>query len=109
MPATDLMKQTVEIVPRTEADDFDNRQEEGEPTETVGNLQQRRRGELEEGEVSATEWVLYLPPGTALDTTDLVRVDGFSDDFEVSGEPREVVSPRTGIASHVEATLEKAG
>jgi hypothetical protein len=74
--------------------------------ETVGELQQRQRTEpLAEGELSSTEWLLVLPAGTDIDTSDRVLVD--NQFFEVVGEPWPARNPRTQTESHVEATVKR--
>lgn len=76
--------------------------------ETVCELQQRTRDEPgDQGELSATDWRLYLPAGTDIDTSDTVIVDGIV--FEVVGDPWQARNPRTRSQSHVEATLRKTG
>lgn len=102
-----LLNRTVEIVSRSEADDFDNRQTEGSTATVRGALQQQRRDEPgDQGEHSVTDWILFLPSTATLDGTDLVRIDG--QDFEVVGDPWTVIDEGTGAAHHVEATLRVA-
>lgn len=72
--------------------------------QTVGELQQRSRDEAE-GAISQTNWVLFLPPATAIDTNDVVTVDGES--YEVTGDPWQAFNPRTGEFEHVEASLRR--
>lgn len=75
-------------------------------TQTVGELQQVRRDEpIAEGEMSDTRWLLVLPGATAIDTGDAVIVD--DELFEVVGAPWPARNPRTGVVSHVEATLRR--
>jgi hypothetical protein len=70
----------------------------------VGELQQRRRDEPNDaGELSAATWDLFLPAGTDVRTGDAVVVDGSV--YEVMGDPWDARNPRTGAASHVEATV----
>jgi hypothetical protein len=77
--------------------------------DTVCELQQQDRDEpAAAGELSDTVWLLYLPPGTELDTGDAVDVDGYGR-FELVGDPWAVRNPRTGVASHVEATVRRTG
>src|SRR5436190_329455 len=60
-------------------------------TEAPCELQQVARDEpAGAGEIAVTEWVLFLPDGTELDTTDQVVIDGLV--YEVTGEPEEAVS-----------------
>jgi hypothetical protein len=74
-------------------------------TTTVCELQQRQRSEQPGAEVSDTIWLLILPAGTGIDTGDKVTVDGV--DYEMVGDPWPARNPRTGQASHVEATLRR--
>lgn len=81
-----------------------------EPTETlvpvVGELQQVRRDEPgDAGESSDTKWMLFLPAGTDVTTGDAVVCDGAV--YEVVGDPWEARNPRTGVASHIEASVRR--
>lgn len=79
-----------------------------EITDTVGNLQQRTREEpAAAGEFSVTDWLLFLPAGTQLDTGDAVQVDGAV--YELTGEPWHVRNDANGRESHVEVSLRRAG
>ena len=99
-----LMNREVEIVSRGEADDFDNRQTTTGTTTTRGALQQQRRDEPgDQGEVSRTDWILFLPAGTTLDGSDEILVD--EQTFEVVGDPEHVFDEFTGREHHVEASL----
>lgn len=108
-----LLNRTVTISRRSPSADDDDTDDYGNQnaatptnTETVGELQQRRRDEpVDQGELSDTRWLLVLPPGTAIDTSDIVTVDG--DEFEVIGDPWHARNPRTGAESHVEVTLRR--
>lgn len=72
--------------------------------ETVGELQQRSREE-EESAISRTNWVLFLPGDTPIDTNDVVIIDG--ETFEVIGDPWHAFNPRTGVMEHVETSLRR--
>lgn len=105
----DLLNLPITIVNRASGDDVD---EYGNaiPTEslveTVGELQQIRRDEPSEaGETSDTRWLLIVPAGTVLNTGDVVIVG--NEVFEVVGQPWPARNPRTGAASHIEATLRR--
>jgi hypothetical protein len=71
---------------------------------TVGELQQRSRDEAE-GAISQTDWRLYLPAETPIDTNDVVQIDGQT--FEVVGDPWQAFNPRTGEWEHVEVSLRR--
>jgi hypothetical protein len=72
--------------------------------ETVCELQQRQRREPDAyGDLSDSLWLLILPAGTQARTGDAVMVDG--QDYELVGKPWDVRHPRTGVMSHVEATV----
>lgn len=99
-----LMNRTVELVARGEADDFDNRQTVTSTTTTRGALQQRRADEPgDQGELSDTGWILFLPAGTVLDGSDVVQIDGA--EYELVGDPWHVIDEATGREHHVEAAL----
>jgi hypothetical protein len=70
----------------------------------LGELQQRSRDEAE-GTVSQTNWILFLPANTPIDTNDVVLVGGES--FEVIGDPWQAFNPRTGEFEHVEVSLRR--
>jgi hypothetical protein len=78
-------------------------------TNTVCELQQlTRRADAEaggHGDLSDTQWALFLPAGTVIDTDDKVTVTGQV--FEVAGAPWPVRDPETGTVSHVEANLRR--
>lgn len=88
--------------------------EYGDQVQTVENvavlceLQPRSRKEPDaQGELSQTDWLLILPAGIEVSTADTVTVDG--ETYEMVGDPGPWRNPRTGIASHVEASVRKAG
>lgn len=90
----------------TDVDELGDAIDDETATETVCELQQHQRSEPgDQGEFSDTGWLLFLLPGTALDTSDQVEVDGQV--FEVVGAPWEVRNPRTQTVSHIEATLRR--
>lgn len=75
-------------------------------TSAVCDLQQRQRSETTSlGELSETSWLLVLPAGTPVDQTAIVTIDGC--DYELDGDPWEARNPRTGVASHIEATVRR--
>jgi hypothetical protein len=71
---------------------------------TMGELQQRSREE-EESAISRTNWVLFLPGDTPIDTNDVVKID--NEEFEVIGDPWHAFNPRTGQIEHVEVSLRR--
>jgi hypothetical protein len=72
--------------------------------EVLGELQQHSRDEAE-GTISQTNWVLFLPSKTPIDTNDVVIVD--NDSYEVIGDPWQTFNPRTGEYEHVEVSLRR--
>jgi hypothetical protein len=70
----------------------------------LGELQQRTRDESE-GTISQTDWRLYLPANTPIDTNDVVKVGG--ETYEVIGDPWQAFNPRTGQYEHVEVSLRR--
>ena len=109
MTLSALLNRSVTITRRLATgteDDFGNLVPDEETVETTGELQQRDREEPGSmGEVSDTEWLLILRPGTALHSGDVISCDG--EDYEVTGEPWQVRNPRTQALSHVEATVRR--
>jgi hypothetical protein len=90
-------------------DDYGTPVEETEEIAVSGELQQIRREEpAGAGELSVTEWNLFLPAGTEIDTSDRVRdeVDGLT--YHMAGDPWHVRNARTGQASHLQATVRRA-
>lgn len=82
--------------------------DEAETTDTVCELQQRNRSEAgDAGEISLSDWVVFLPAGTELTTADRITVEDQT--FEVIGAPWPVVHPVSQIASHLEATVRRTG
>lgn len=89
-------------------DDYGNETTTEDVVETVCELQQRQRSEPgDQAEFSDTNWVLFLLPDEAIDTSDVVTVDGHV--FEMVGDPWVVRNPRTGVDSHIEATVRRTG
>lgn len=87
-------------------DDYGNLIPDESTIETVCELQQKQRTEpAGQGELSDTQWTLFLLPGDTLRTGDVVTVD--DEDYEVVGEPWQARNPRTQLLSHVEATLRR--
>lgn len=79
----------------------------GEPVEveTVCAFQQKRRDEPPaEGETSVTEWDLFLPYGTEINTGDAVRVKGHV--YELVGDPWEADEGSRSLW-HVAATVRR--
>ena len=110
MAIADLLTLPLTVTRRTGgvvSDELGNETPATETPETVGELQQLRSEETN-GDVTVTDWRLFLPAGTGLDTGDAVTLeDGRT--FEVVGDPWPVRDPRTGEDSHVEAVLRRAG
>lgn len=97
----------VRNLPSSDTDEFGNEIPAEEEIETVCELQQQRRDEPStEGELSVTTWLLVLPAGTEVRTSDTVEVDGYVYQFE--GDPWSARNPRTGLESHVEATVKRS-
>ena len=101
------LRRAVTIQHRSESGIFDiygsDIPQKGEVT-TKGELQQRSREETDAA-ISRTNWVLFLPAETAIDTNDVVIVDG--EEFEVIGDPWPAFNPRTGQFEHVEVSLRR--
>lgn len=90
-------------------DEYGNAVEIVQDVAVLCELQQRRRDEPEgQGETSETDWVLFLPAGTALTTADTVTVEPLGT-FEVVGDPWPARNPRTQQESHLECSVRKAG
>jgi hypothetical protein len=109
MSLTTLLSTTCTIVRRTDSgatDDDGNAIKTETPYQTVCSLQQVRRDEPPaSGELSVTLWDLFLPTGTAIDTSDAVIVDGAV--YEVVGQPWDATEGSAGV-HHVEATVKKS-
>jgi hypothetical protein len=111
MPIGSLLTLPVTVVHRDSTgavDEFGNDVPTETLVETVGELQQTRRDEpLTEGELAATTWDLFLPAGTSIATGDAVIAGGSV--YEVIGDAWDARNPRTGVQSHVEASLRRVG
>lgn len=104
---TKLFKRSVTIQHHSESANLDvygSDISKMEEIEVMGELQQRSRDE-EEGTISQTNWLLFLPADTPIDTNDVVMVDG--DSYEVIGDPWHAFNPRTGEHAHVEVSLRR--
>lgn len=89
-----------------ETDDYGNESETETTVDTVCELQQRQRDEPgDQGELSDTDWVLFLLPTESIDTGDLITVSGM--DFEMVGDPWPVRDPTTSTVSHLEASVRR--
>jgi hypothetical protein len=87
-----------------EKNEYGNAAPKEETIETVCELQQTQgfRSESED-QVSDNRWLLILPAGTSVGAADTVTIDG--DDYEFLAAPWPARNPRTGTASHIEATV----
>lgn len=107
MSLSALLNRPCAILRRTssgERDRFGNPLHDELLVATVCELQQRQRAEPgHDSELSDTSWALFLPPGTDLNTGDVVLVDDAR--YELVGDPWEARNPRTQAMSHVEATV----
>lgn len=99
-----LLQTPIRIVRRsTSEDDFDPVFTDAE-IDVLGAVQQRQRQEVE-GVVGKSDWALFLPPDTPIDTNDVVFVG--STRFEVIGDAWEVINPMTQEPHHIEASLKR--
>lgn len=104
---SNLLKRSVTIQRHVESgdtDDYGNDIPTVVDVKVLGELQQRSRDEAE-GTVSQTNWVLFLPAKTPIDTNDVVLVD--NDAYEVIGDPWQAFNPRTGDYEYVEVSLRR--
>lgn len=104
----ELINRTCTITTGVEADDFgiDPAPAPGAVVTTVCELQQRNRTEPgDSGEVSVSDWVLFLLPDETITTADRIEVDG--EVFEVVGEPWVARNPISQADSHIEATVRR--
>lgn len=110
MALANLLNRTCTITRRSTSaseDDYGNAIDSQTNVQTVCEIQQRSRDEQDDqGETSDTLWLLVLPAGTAIDTSDKVSVPGMGE-FEMVGAPWPARNPRTQQESHVEATLRR--
>lgn len=87
-------------------DAYGNTEKTDVAVETLCELQQTSRDEPDgQGELGVTTWLLVLPAGTIVETGDAVVVDGHT--YELVGPPWHARNPRTGLASHIEATVKR--
>lgn len=109
MTLTALLNMPVTITRRADSgalDEFGNDINTETSIETVGELQQRQRSEPgQAGELSIADFLLILPADTPLGTGDQVIADGQA--YEVTGDPWRARNPRTGVFSHIEATVRR--
>lgn len=109
MSLANLINRPCTITHRSESgvtDDYGNDVSAFTETATVCELQQRQRDEpADSGEVSATEWSIFLLPPDSLHTGDKVTVD--NEVYEIVGEPWRARNPRTRQVEHVEATARR--
>ena len=107
MTLSALLSLPITIVRRSDSDETDelgNIIPGTTDVETVGELQQVRRDEPDDaGELSVTEWRLFLPAGTQITTGDAVIAGGAV--YEVIGDAWHTRNPRTSVESHVECSL----
>ncbi len=109
MSLTDLLNRPMTLVQRVDmgdTDDYGNTVPTETRVEVLGELQQISRDEPDDaGETSDTRWTLFLLAGTSVKTGDAVICDG--ETFEVVGDPWHARNPRTGVESHIQATLRR--
>jgi hypothetical protein len=87
-------------------DEYGDEIPEVETVQAVGELQQQKREERgDQGEVSTTDWVLFLPAGTDIRTGDAVTIG--VDQYQMVGDPWAVKNPRAGDISHIEASVRR--
>lgn len=97
---------TLHTVTVSGSDVYGNPAELVTAVDVVGEVQQASRSDRGDDQHTQDQtWRLFLPAGTALTGWDRVTVDGA--EYEVEGPPWPVVNARTGVASHVEATLRR--
>lgn len=107
MSATRMMQTPCVLLRRevTGEDDYGNPEFSDVEVETVCSFQQRRRDEPDgEGETSVTEWNLFLPHGTEINTGDAVRVKGRV--YELTGDPWDADEGSRSLW-HVAATVKR--
>lgn len=104
-----LINRPCRIVRRIESgdtDDYGNDVPDVEEREAVCELQQVQRSEPGAlGEISATEWLIFLLPSESLHTGDAIIVD--DETYEITGEPWRARNPRTQLVQHIEATAKR--
>jgi hypothetical protein len=112
MPAPDhLLRIDVELLTRTypETPDGDGVQVPAVVAEaTCCELQQVSAREDLGGAVQLTSYRLVLPADKPARGWDAIRRVDSGELYELEGEAWQVVNPRTGVASHVEAFVRRA-
>lgn len=89
-------------------DEYNNPGEATTTTTALCELQQTRRDEThDDSAVQGETWNLYLVPTATIDGGDRATVDGVT--YEVLGPPWRARHPRTGVVTHIEATVRRAG
>lgn len=107
MSIANLINRPCTITHRSEGEEKDgygNVIPKEETIETVCELQQAQgfRSESED-QVSDNRWILFLPAGTTVGAADTVTIDGEA--YEFLAAPWPARNPRTGVVSHIEATV----
>ena len=88
-------------------DVYGNATERETSTSVRCELQQARRIEEDGSENwQVGVWRLFLPSGTSVSGVDRIEIDDVSYEFE--GPPWPVRNPRTGLVSHIEATVRQS-
>lgn len=88
------------------ADRYGDPDDEEQTTPTLCWLEQTRRTEdTTSQDLQDTTWNLYLPADTDISGSDRIEVAG--DSYELFGPPWSAIHPRTGAATHIEATLKR--
>lgn len=109
MLATRLMTKTATITRVTQDGAADGYGDPTEQTTTASAacwLHQTQRSEdTRDANRQAQTWDAYFAPGTVLDGSDRVTVDGIA--YEVEGPPWKADNPRTGAEEFVAATLRR--
>lgn len=76
----------------------------GDPVPAVGYLDQQSSVEhLNDRDTVVSQWVCYLPAGTAIGHLDHINFE--SQTFQVDGEPNSAYNPRTHQVSHIVCKL----
>ncbi len=107
MRAERLMTRPCTLVTVTQTEDaWGTPTDQATESDALCELQQFQRSEGGPDEWQVAKWRLFLPPGTPVTGLDRVAVDGTT--FRLDGPPWPVRNPRTGVESHIEATVEVA-
>lgn len=94
-------------LPSTSLDAYGGEIPDEQLIETVGQLQQKARTEPPtEGELSVTDWTLFLPVDTLLRTGDTITMLDEGQDYEVIGDPENMRMGSPAV-HHVEATVRR--